>query len=116
MIQTTWIKLLERIGFRDSWIELVAKFSSTFIKKHIKASDLKILIDPFRELNGVIRTCDILEDMWFNMHEKGYMMGMSDRCKVICGRRGRGMTGKLAQDGNRELITVIETDCGDGTV
>ena len=43
-------------------------------------------------------------------------MGKSDRCKVICGRRGRGMTGKLAQDGNRELITVIETICGDGSV
>lgn len=35
---------------------------------------------------------------------------------MICGRRGRGITGKLAQDGNRELITVIETICGNGTV
>ena len=26
------------------------------------------------------------------------------------------MTGKLAEDGNRELITVIETICGNGTV
>jgi len=44
------------------------------------------------------------------------MMGKSDRCKVICGRRGRGITGKLAQDGNRELITVIVTICGDRSV
>lgn len=26
------------------------------------------------------------------------------------------MTAKLAQDGNRELITVLEAICGDGTV
>jgi len=44
------------------------------------------------------------------------MMGKSDRCKVICGRRGRGITRKLTQDGNRELITVIEISCRDGTV
>ena len=54
--------------------------------------------------------------MWFNMDEKGFRMGISDRCKVICWQRGRGITGKLAQDGNRELITVIKTICGDGTL
>jgi len=50
------------------------------------------------------------------MDEKGFVMGKSDRCKVICSRRGREMTRKLAQDGNRELITVFVTICGDGLV
>ena len=102
--------------FLDRHPDLVAKFSSAFDKKRIKASDPKVLIDHFRRLGGLIRKFDIPEEMWFNMDEKGIMMGKSDRCKVICGRRGRGMTGKLAQDGNRELITVIETICGNGTV
>lgn len=96
--------------------ELVAKFSAAFDKKRIKASNPKIIMNHFQQLGGLIRKFNIPPDMMFNMDEKGFMMGRSDRCKVICGRRGRGMTGKLAQDGNRELVTVIETICGNGTV
>ena len=66
--------------FLDRQPELVAKL---FDKKRIKARNLKIPIDHFRKLKGVIRTFDIQEDMWFNMVDKGYIMGMSDRCKVI---------------------------------
>ena len=43
--------------------------------------------DPFR-LNGS-------EHMWFNMDEKGFMVGKLGRCKVICGWRERGITSKL---------------------
>ena len=48
------------------------------------------------------------------MDEKGFRQGVSDRAKVICLRRERGMTGKMATDGTRELITVVETISGDG--
>ena len=58
--------------------ELVAKFTSAFDKKRIKASDPKIIVDHFRRLNGLIRKFNIPEDMWFNMDEKGFMMGKSD--------------------------------------
>ena len=102
--------------FFDRHPELVAKFCSAFGKKEIKASDPKILKDHFSRLGGLIRKFDVPEDMWFNMDEKGFMMGKSDRFQVICGHRGRGITGKLAQDGNRELIIVLKTICGDGTV
>lgn len=53
--------------------------------------------------------------MWFNIDEKRFSMGKSYPCKVIYGRQGRGMIG-LAQDGNQETITVIETIYGVRTV
>jgi len=49
------------------------------------------------------------------MDEKGFRQGISDRAKVICQCRERGMTGKVATDGTRELIAVVETISGDGT-
>jgi len=50
------------------------------------------------------------------MEEKGFRQGVSDRAKVICQPRERGMSGKMATDGTRELITVVETISGDGQV
>ena len=48
----------------------------------------------------------------YNMDEKGFMMGIALRCKVIC-QKGR-RSARLTQDGSREWITVIETISGDG--
>ena len=50
----------------------------------------------------------------YNMDEKGFQQGISDKAKVICVHRQRGMTGKMATDGTRKLITVVETISGDG--
>ena len=102
--------------FLDRYPNLIAKFLSVFDKKPIKASHPNFMADCFRKLGGLIWKFNIPEDMWFNMDEKDFMMGMSDRCKVICGWRGRGITGKLAQDRNRELTTVIKIICENGTV
>ena len=48
------------------------------------------------------------------MDEKGFMMGVALRCKVICKRGTR--SARLTQDGSREWVTVIETISGDGRV
>ena len=50
------------------------------------------------------------------MDDKGFGQGIADRAKVICRRLPRGMSGKVAIDGNRELITVVETISGDGYI
>jgi len=52
----------------------------------------------------------------YNMDEKGFRQGVSDRTKVICQRREHGMTGKMATDRTRELIMIVETISGDGAV
>jgi len=48
------------------------------------------------------------------MDEKGFMLGMALKVRVIC-RRGR-RNPRYTQDGNRELVTVIETVSADGRV
>lgn len=46
------------------------------------------------------------------MDEKGFMMGIAARCKVIC-KRGR-KNPRLTHSGNREWVTVIEGVSGAG--
>jgi len=48
------------------------------------------------------------------MDEKGFMMGVALRCKVICKKGPRSV--KKTQDGSREWVTVIEAVSGDGRV
>ena len=54
------------------------------------------------------RGCNI-----YNLDEKGLMMGVANRSKVIV-RRGSKLQA-LCQDTNRELITIVECICADGT-
>ena len=48
------------------------------------------------------------------MDEKGFLMGLSERSKVICTYKGR--TFKMMDDGKRELLTVVESVSADGHV
>ena len=48
------------------------------------------------------------------MDEKGFMLGQALKVKVIC-RRGR-RNPHYTQDGNREMVTVIECVSADGSV
>jgi len=102
--------------FLDRHPYLVSKFSSQFDKKRIKASNPGIIRDHFNKLLQLKRLYRITDATTYNMDEKGFRQGISDRAKVICLRRGRGMTGKLATDGNREMITVVEAISGEGIV
>ena len=49
----------------------------------------------------------------YKFDEKGFVLGQSLRCRVVC-RRGR-KNPKYVQPGSREMVTVIETICADGT-
>ena len=70
----------------------------------------------FSKVRALQHKFNITELNTYNVDEKVFRLGISDRAKVICKRRERGMTRKLATDGNRELITVIECISGDGRV
>ena len=48
------------------------------------------------------------------MDEKGFLLGQALKVKVIC-RRGR-KNPRYTQDGNREMVTVIECISADGRV
>ena len=43
----------------------------------------------------------------YNMEEKGFMMGVAARCRVICWKGRRNP--RLTHSGSREWVTVIES-------
>lgn len=59
------------------------------------------------QLHKVIQTHHILPENIYNMDEKGLLMGQSVHVKVIC-QHGKKHNFKI-QEGQHELITVIET-------
>jgi len=93
--------------------DLVSKLSSNFDKRHIKQSNLEVIQHHFARVQQVWKKYSITKRNTYNMDEKGFRQGVSDRAKVICQRWERGITGKIATDRIRELITVVETISGD---
>ena len=100
--------------FLDWHPDLVAKLSSSFDKQRMKASASETIRTHFSRVQQTQMKYNITNANMYNMDEKGFRQGISDKAKVICVRREHGMSGKMATDGNRELITVVETISGNG--
>lgn len=58
-------------------------------------------------MKDIVKKYNIQPENIYNVDEKGFLMGRSTSVKVIC-QKGKRRNFKV-QDGNRELITVIET-------
>ena len=93
---------------------LSSKFSTQVHKQRIIKSNPKILKQAFSVLGNMIRTLNIVTQNIYTMDEKGLIMGKSTKVKVICVRERKSPP--LLKEGNRELITTVETVCADGTV
>ena len=70
--------------FLDRHPFLVSKLSSQFDKKRIKASNPEIIRDHFNKLLQLKRVYQITDATTYNMDEKAFRQGISDRAKVIC--------------------------------
>ena len=96
--------------------QLGSKFTTQIDKKRINASTPEVIKHHFRRLGAVIREHNLTGDDIFNMDEKGFMIGLAARCKVIYNQLGHKGPIKVAEDGNRELLTVIECVSASGVV
>ena len=67
---------------------LTTKFSNQVHKQRALASEPRIIGRHFDRLRQVLRKRNITENCIYNMDEKGILMGIGSRVKVIC-RRGR---------------------------
>ena len=86
------------------------KFRTNLDRQRALAGSPGPIIDYFNKLKGVLKEYNnFLPKDIYNMDEKGFILGMPNRAKVVC-RAGRRPP-RVAQDGTRELITVIETVC-----
>jgi len=94
--------------------DLVSKLSSNSDKRRIKQSNPGVIRRHFARVQQLRKKYSITERNTYNMDEKGFRQGASNQATVICLRRERGITGKIATDSTRKLITVVETIFGDG--
>jgi len=93
---------------------LALKLSTQLERQRAYANDPDILRGYFVKLGGVIRQYGLRPVQIFNIDEKGFIMGVAAKAKVLC-RRGRHNP-RVTHDGKRELVTVIETVGADGSV
>jgi hypothetical protein len=68
----------------------------------------------FNMLTEVIKEYGILPGNLYNMDEKGIQLGIGVRITAMIDRDQK--TVYSIEDGNRELVTVIETICTDGSI
>ena len=98
---------------------LAVKLSVQLDYKRIKASHPMIIQDHFNKLTKVIKTHSLQPSQIYNMDEKGFLMGVSERSRVVytSGVIPLGQSAfPIPDDGNRESLTVIETVCAGGYV
>jgi hypothetical protein len=83
-------------------------------KTHAKALNQFAVDEFFDMLTEVIEEYNILPGNLYNMDEKGIQLGIGVRITAMIDRDKK--TVYSIEDGNRELVTVIETICADGSV
>ena len=106
---STWSR-----GFLNCHPELSSKFASGLNHQCALSNKPKPIKDYFQKLQILLRKHKFLPHNIYNMDEKGFLLGMSIRAKVIV-RRGR-QPARETQDGLREWITVIKTCCANNTM
>ena len=99
----TWLQ-----RFLNRYTNVSSKFGSKLDRQHALAGNPGPIIDYFCKLKKTLKQYNFLPENIYNMDEKGFILGMSSRAKVIY--RGRHPP-RVMQDGTRKLISVIETIC-----
>jgi len=96
-------------NFLNHHPSLSAKFSTQLDRQQAYGGNIPALKDYFTKVLRLIRTHKIQPEDIFNMDEKGFIIGMSSKAKVIC--RTSRWPPRVMQDGTREMLTVIESCC-----
>ena len=99
--------------FLDRHPDISSRYSGNLDRQRAYASDPNKIKDYFRKFNNLRITHNLQPADIYNMDEKGFLMGMSTKTKVVT--RVARKNPRVTHDGKRELITDLETICGDGT-
>lgn len=94
--------------------DLKMKKTTGLEKARAKALNQFAVGEFFDMLTEVIEEYKILPGNLYNMDEKGIQLGIGARITAMIDRDQK--TVYSIEDGNRELVTVIETICADGSV
>ena len=86
--------------------ELQSRFSQRLDCQRAAAGNPKLMERHFSIFQKAVRDYKVETMNIWNMDEKGFLLGIANKVKVIC-RRGR-KNPRYTCDGSRELITVLE--------
>jgi Tc5 transposase DNA-binding domain len=100
--------------FRKRHPDLKMKKTTGLEKARAKALNPSAVNGFYDMLSDVIKEYDILPENIYNMDEKGIQLGIGARITAMVDRNQK--TVYSIEDGNRELVTVIECICADGSV
>ena len=106
----TWLR-----RFLNRHPEHTMKFSSGLNHQHALSSKPEPIKDYFRKLQTLLRKYKFLPHNIYNIDEKGFLLRLFNRAKVIF-RQERRQLAREIQDESQEWITVIETCCVNSTI
>jgi predicted nucleic acid-binding protein len=93
---------------------LKTKKATPLEKAQARALNQSAIAEFFDVLTEVITKYNIQPENIYNMDKKGIQLGIGTKATVLID--GDQKTAYSIEDGNRELITVIEAMCADGSV
>lgn len=98
--------------FRKSHPELRAQWATGMEQCRAQALNPATTSDLYVKANELIEKYEIEAKNLYNMDEKGCQQGVGGKVHVLVDRDQKNV--QQVEDGNRELITVIECICADG--
>jgi hypothetical protein len=99
--------------FRARHPELKVKWSTGLEQCRAQSLNSTAVSGFYDNLEDLVEKYNIPEENIYNMDEKGIQLGMGKRVLAFVDRDQK--TVHQVEDGNRELVTVIECVCADGT-
>ena len=108
-VGVTWLK-----SFLKRHRDLKTKKTTPLEKARAKSLNQSTVSEFFDVLTEIITEYEIRPANMYNMDEKGIQLGIGTKAMVLVGRDQK--TAYSIEDGNRELITIIEAICADGSI
>lgn len=99
--------------FRVRHPDLKMKWTSNLEKCRAQALNPTAVSEFYDILEELVDEYKITEENIYNMDEKGIQLGMGKRVRAFVDRDQKSVT--QVEDGDRELVTMIECVCADGT-
>lgn len=108
-VGATWPK-----RFMERNPDLKVKWASKLEECRARALNPVAVHEYFTLLRETIEGYDIKPQNIYNMDEKGIQLGVGEKIKAIVDRDQKAV--QNIHSGNRDLVTIIECICADGTV
>jgi hypothetical protein len=99
--------------FRERHPDIKVKWTTGLEKCRAQALNQTAVEEFYDTLQDLVETYNIPEENIYNMDEKGIQLGMGKRVRAFVDR-GQDCVYQV-EDGDRELVTVLECVCADGS-